>query len=40
MKIKAFWDAALCSLLGADRRFRGAYCLQKALVFILAAVRT
>jgi hypothetical protein len=26
-KIRAFWDVAPCSLVGADRRFRGAYCL-------------
>jgi hypothetical protein len=26
MKITAFWDIALCSLLEANRRFRGAYC--------------
>jgi hypothetical protein len=27
MKIRAFWDVALCSL-GVDRRFRGVYCLH------------
>jgi hypothetical protein len=24
----AFWDIALCSLFGVDRRFRGEYCLH------------
>jgi hypothetical protein len=28
MKIRAFWDVAPCSLVGIDRRFRGAYCLH------------
>jgi hypothetical protein len=28
MKIRAFWDVAPCSLVGVDRRFRGAYCLH------------
>jgi hypothetical protein len=28
MKVRAFWDIALCSLVGVDRRFRGAYCLH------------
>jgi hypothetical protein len=27
-KIIAFWDVAPCSLVGLDRRFRGAYCLN------------
>jgi hypothetical protein len=27
-KIRAIWDVALCSLVGVDRRFRGAYCLH------------
>jgi hypothetical protein len=27
-KIRTFWDVALCSLIGIDRRFRGAYCLH------------
>jgi hypothetical protein len=42
---------APCSLVGVDRRFRGAFCLhyqgdyggaiyQKAVIFISAAVRT
>jgi hypothetical protein len=25
MKMRAFWDIAPCSLIGVDRRFRGAY---------------
>jgi hypothetical protein len=25
MKIRAFWDVALCSLVVIERRFRGAY---------------
>jgi hypothetical protein len=25
---RAFWDTAPCSLVGADRRLRGAYCLH------------
>jgi hypothetical protein len=28
MKIGALWDIAPCSLVGVDRRFRGAYCLN------------
>jgi hypothetical protein len=28
MKISAFWDTTPCSLVEADRRFRGAYCLH------------
>jgi hypothetical protein len=29
VKVRAFWDAlAPCSLVGVDRRFRGAYCLH------------
>jgi hypothetical protein len=28
IKIIAFWDIALCSLVEVDRRFRGAYCLH------------
>jgi hypothetical protein len=28
MKMWAFWDILLCSLIGVDPRFRGAYCLQ------------
>jgi hypothetical protein len=28
MKLRAFWDIAPCSLVGVDRRFRGAYCLH------------
>jgi hypothetical protein len=28
MKIRAFWDVAPCSLVGVERRFRGAYCLH------------
>jgi hypothetical protein len=26
--MKAFWDIAPCSLLGVERRFRGAYCFH------------
>jgi hypothetical protein len=26
MKMTTFYNIALCSLVGADRRFRGAYC--------------
>jgi hypothetical protein len=26
--MRAFWDVAPCSLVGVDRRFRGAYCLH------------
>jgi hypothetical protein len=29
MKIRAFWDIALCTLVGADRRFREVYCLHR-----------
>jgi hypothetical protein len=28
--MRAFWDTALCSLLGVDRRFRSAYYLHLA----------
>jgi hypothetical protein len=28
IKITAFWDTALCSLVEVDRRFRSAYCLH------------
>jgi hypothetical protein len=28
MKTRVFWDIAQCSLVGVDRRFRGAYCLH------------
>jgi hypothetical protein len=28
MKMRPFWDTAPYSLVGADRRFRGAYCLR------------
>jgi len=28
MKIRVFWDAAPCSLVEVDRRFRDAYCLH------------
>jgi hypothetical protein len=28
IKMTAFWDIALCSLVGANRRFRGAYFLH------------
>jgi hypothetical protein len=27
MKMTAIWDIGPCSLVGVDRRFRGAYCL-------------
>jgi hypothetical protein len=37
MKIRTFLDVAPCSLVGVDRRFRGAYVQgaisQKALIF-------
>jgi hypothetical protein len=26
LKMRAFWDIPLCSLVGVDRCFRGAYC--------------
>jgi hypothetical protein len=28
MKMRAVWDIAPCSLVGADGRLRGAYCLH------------
>jgi hypothetical protein len=28
IKMRAFWDIVVCSLVGIDRRFRGAYCLH------------
>jgi hypothetical protein len=48
LKMKTLWDIASCSLLGLDRRFRGAYCLhhqrdhasfQKALIFRVMYLR-
>jgi hypothetical protein len=29
LKMIAFWDIVLCSLVGADRRFRVSYCLHR-----------
>jgi hypothetical protein len=29
MKFRVFWDVAPCSHVEVDRRFRGAYCLQR-----------
>jgi hypothetical protein len=29
MKMRVFWDIAPYSLVGVDRRFRGAYCLHQ-----------
>jgi hypothetical protein len=28
LKMRAFWDVASCSLVGVDRRFRGAYYIH------------
>jgi hypothetical protein len=28
MKMRVFWDIKPCSLVGEDRRFKGAYCLR------------
>jgi hypothetical protein len=28
LKMAAFWDIALCSLIDVDRHFGGAYCLH------------
>jgi hypothetical protein len=28
VKMAAFWNTAQCSVVEADRRFRGAYCLR------------
>jgi hypothetical protein len=40
VKIRAFWDIALCSL-GVDRRFRGAYCLHhQGALFMCATIVT
>jgi hypothetical protein len=39
----AFWGVAPCSLAKVDRRFRGAYCLIRAIALIalmVKAVRT
>jgi hypothetical protein len=40
MKIRFFWYAAPCSLVGVDRRFRGVYCLknQELIMFLFWAV--
>jgi hypothetical protein len=42
MKMIAFTEIALCSLVEVDRRFRGAYCLhhQGDETVMLEAVRT
>jgi hypothetical protein len=32
-KMTAFWDTALCSLLGEDRRFRDAYIIRAVDLF-------
>jgi hypothetical protein len=29
IKTRAFWDVVQCSVAEVDRRFRGAYCLQR-----------
>jgi hypothetical protein len=29
MNMAVFWDVAPCSLVGTDRRFKGAYCLLR-----------
>jgi hypothetical protein len=29
MNVAVFWNVALCSLVDNDRRFRGAYCLNR-----------
>jgi hypothetical protein len=29
MKMTVFWDASPCSLVEADQRFTGAYCLHR-----------
>jgi hypothetical protein len=39
MKMIAFWDIALCSLVGVDRHFRGVYCL-KVITLMMKAVYT
>jgi hypothetical protein len=28
MKMRSYWGIVPCSLVGVDRRFRGAYCLH------------
>jgi hypothetical protein len=33
MKMAVFWDAAPCSLVDTDWRFRGAYCLNQTVYF-------
>jgi hypothetical protein len=46
IKFTVFWDVASCSLVGADGRFRGEYCLHHqddSLIFIvlmMEAIRT
>jgi hypothetical protein len=35
----AFWDIAQCSLVQVDRCFRGTYCLIRAIVLMIEAVR-
>jgi hypothetical protein len=31
VKMTAFWDVAPCSLMEVHRRFRGAYCIIRAM---------
>jgi hypothetical protein len=40
MKFRVFWDIALCSIIGMDRRFRGAYFLHHQGDKYMEAVRT
>jgi hypothetical protein len=45
MSIRAFWDAAPCSFVGVDRRFKGAYCLhhqgdESFIALMMEVVRT
>jgi hypothetical protein len=39
MKMSAFSDIALCSLIEVDRRFRGAYCLHNVLSLLHETTR-
>jgi hypothetical protein len=36
MKMRVFWDIlSLCSLVGVDQRFRGAYCIHHRVITLM-----
>jgi hypothetical protein len=41
VKMREFWDTALCSIVGVDRRFQGAYYLHNQVITLMVEeVRT